>query len=81
MNDNILLLIFSLPYLYDFIVGIITLFFMSRIAHFNETLKEIMRDENEEDRKRFLESKANTIQNKFSGQNLNELLEKRRNAK
>jgi hypothetical protein len=81
MNDNMLLLLFSLPYLYDFIVGIFTLVLMSRIASFNETLKEIMRDENEEDRKRFLQSKAEDIQKKYSNENLNQVLESRRDTK
>ncbi len=81
MNDNLLLFIFSLPYLYDFIVGIVTLFLMAKIAHFNETLKEIMRDENEEERKKFLEGRAESIQKKYSGENLATLLEKRRNTK
>ncbi len=81
MNDNVLLLIFSLPYVYDFIVGIVSLIFMSRIAYFNETLKEIMMNENEEERKRFLESRAEGIKKKFSGENISSVLEKRRNMK
>ena len=35
LNDNILLAIFSLPYLYDFIVGIFCFYFMTKIAENN----------------------------------------------
>jgi hypothetical protein len=40
--------IFSIPYIYDFIVGIITIIMMTKIATFNEHIKTLNRRDNEE---------------------------------
>jgi len=50
MNDNLLMLIFSLPYLYDFSVGIMSVIFISRVADFNENEKILNRDKDEDNR-------------------------------
>lgn len=51
LNDNILLAVFSLPYVYDLSVGIVSIILMSRIATFNETLFKVYKDKDEEERK------------------------------
>ena len=55
MNDNILMLIFSLPYLYDFSVGIVSVVFLGRIAEFNDSEKLLKKDVDEE-RKNLLQA-------------------------
>jgi hypothetical protein len=42
-----MLLVFSLPYLYDFSVGIVTIVFMSRIANFNEIVHKLKQEDEE----------------------------------
>jgi hypothetical protein len=39
LNDSILLAIFTLPYLYDFIVGIFCFYFLTKIAENNNIIK------------------------------------------
>lgn len=41
LNDSVLLAIFSLPYLYDFIVGIVSFVFLMKIAEFNDKHKTV----------------------------------------
>lgn len=40
LNDNYMLLIFSIPYLYDLIVGIFSYVFVYKISHFNEIMRQ-----------------------------------------
>ena len=47
LNDNVLLLVFSLPYLYDFATGIVSVVLMSRIANFNGILEKIKTEDDE----------------------------------
>ena len=76
LNDNILLFVFSLPYLYDFGVGIVTIVLMSRIATFNGILKKL-RTENEEEAKKLLEEEINKISDKYSYDHLRKAFDKR----
>ena len=48
LNDNLLMLIFSLPYLYDFCVGVVSLVFIGRLAEYNDNEKSLLRNEDEE---------------------------------
>jgi len=41
LNDSVLLAIFSLPYLYDFIVGIVCFIFLMKIAEFNDQHRSV----------------------------------------
>jgi hypothetical protein len=41
LNDNLLLGVFSIPYIYDFFCGVMTIILMSRIAKFNEMIRKI----------------------------------------
>jgi hypothetical protein len=40
-----LLFLFSIPYIYDFIVGIVTIVLLWRISEFNEKLKQMRQSE------------------------------------
>ena len=40
LNDNYMLLIFSVPYLYDLIVGIVSYIFVYKISNFNEIIRQ-----------------------------------------
>lgn len=41
LNDNVMMMIFSLPYIYDFIVGIFCFVLIYRIAIFNDAMRQI----------------------------------------
>lgn len=65
MNDNWLLFVFSLPYIYDFAVGIVTIILMSRIANFNGTLQKL-KNQDEEASKKLLEEEMEKLNDKYS---------------
>ncbi len=79
MNDNILLLVFSLPYIYDFAVGIVTIVLMSRIAHFNGILTRI-NHEDEESAKKLIEEEMTNINQKYSYQHLQDEFKRRESS-
>lgn len=54
LNDSILLAVFSLPYIFDFMCGIFAIMMMSRIASFNEFMKALS-DHDEESSKKLLD--------------------------
>jgi len=56
MNDSFLMLIFSLPYLYDFAVGIVSVIFISRIADFNDNEKLLYKNNDDEERRNLLQA-------------------------
>lgn len=64
LNDNILLLVFSLPYLYDFSVGVVTIVLMSRIANFNGTIK-VIRDNDSKETERLIKLEMEKINKKY----------------
>ena len=76
LNDNILLLIFSLPYLYDFAVGIVTIVLMSRIANFNGELARIQH-EDDESKRRLIENQVSALNEKYSYQYLQDEFNRR----
>jgi hypothetical protein len=41
LNDNVLMIIFSLPYLFDFICGIYAMLMMSKMIKFNKTINAL----------------------------------------
>ncbi len=49
-----MLLIFSLPYLYDFAVGVLSVIFIGRIAEFNDKKKKLKDKKEEEERQGLL---------------------------
>ncbi len=60
-----MLFVFSLPYLYDFAVGIVTIVLMSRIATFNGTLHEL-KSQDEESAKKLLDEEMGKLDNKYN---------------
>lgn len=54
LNDSIILGIFSLPYIYDFVIGIFSIAFMSKIATFNELMRAVDENPDREDQERML---------------------------
>ena len=50
------MLIFSLPYLYDFAVGIVSVIFISRIADFNDNEKLLYKNNDDEERRNLLQA-------------------------
>lgn len=45
LNDNMLLFLFSIPYIYDFITGVTTILLLWRISGFNEKLRQLRQTE------------------------------------
>lgn len=64
LNDNYMLLIFSVPYLYDLIVGIVSYIFVYKISNFNE----IMRQSNKIDLEK-VQDEINYLKRNFSNNN------------
>jgi hypothetical protein len=58
-------MVFSMPYLYDFATGIVTIVLMSRIATFN-TILHRLKSEDEESRKKLLDEEIEKISDKYS---------------
>lgn len=78
LNDNWLLLIFSLPYIYDFFVGTVGLVFISRIASFNDTIRAFNKIQRDEERG-LLDNKVNLLKEKYSNEDLDQFINDRRN--
>lgn len=80
MNDNMMLLIFSLPYVYDFIVGLVTLLLISKISKFNSALAQIRNMKNEEELNR-VNDKIAEINEQLSYKELKKICEDRETNK
>lgn len=78
LNDNWLLLIFSLPYIYDFFVGTVGLAFISRIASFNDTIRAYNKIQRDEERG-LIDNKVNQLKGKYSNEDLDQFINDRRN--
>lgn len=76
LNDHILLSIFSLPYLYDFFVGVITIILMSRIASLNSTLQKI-HTMDEDEGKKLIEEEMEKLSDKYTFEHLRKTFEAR----
>lgn len=72
-----MLLVFSIPYLYDFAVGVVTIVLMSKIADFNGILQKL-RTEDEESAKKLLDEEINKLGEKYSYDHLKTTYENRK---
>jgi hypothetical protein len=66
LNDTYMLLIFSIPYLYDLIVGIVSYMFVYKISNFNEIMRQSNKNDLEKVQKEIDFLKANFSDNKDS---------------
>ena len=80
LNDNYLLLIFSLPYIYDFIVGVYCFIFIYRVSKFNDSLKKIRIAQEQENLEK-LKGEIKNIKINFNEKTVKEVSRKRENIK
>jgi len=76
LNDNVLLALFSLPYVYDFICGIASIVLMSRIATFNEFLIRL-KGIDQEANQTFIKDEVAKMREKYPQEQLSRAYENR----